>query len=254
MLIVMAGCKASQSQFTGDAIAALNGMTIRYVGNMGVLISNNKTTVLVDGLHAFYQEAYLHTPDTIIRKIMNREGQYAKLEVALVTHFHRDHYSASLSRDFLASDLGRLVAGSGQVIDSLNPQQSLSAISRNGQIYHNPETQLTIHAFDIPHTWQQRHSAVQNIGYLVRMDGTSVMHIGDADTQPDVFRKLAISEPDVLIIPSWFLSDKQGLEIIKEILKPKQLVVTHISPNDKEDWNRHKVEGIPTYFFTRIAE
>lgn len=71
-------------------------------------------------------------------------------------------------------------------------------------------------SYNIPHTWQQRHAQVQNIGYAVKMNGINILHVGDADTDDATFSQYAFGQIDVMIVPLWFLTGRDGIHIIQK--------------------------------------
>ena len=221
---------------------------------MGVLITGEEVSVLIDGLHEYYGPAYLNPPQEELIKMISGQGVYDRLNFALFTHFHRDHYSANLARRFLRAFPSRRVAGAPQVIDSLAAGQVLSAWNRNGLLFNDSASGFAIYSFDVPHTWPERHSKVQNVAYLVKSGKSNLLHIGDADTDVSTFRKLHLGKIDVLVIPAWFLMNKQGKEIIEKIIKPHTVIATHISPGEQESVRKYKLTGIRTHFFTTINQ
>lgn len=233
---------------------SLNQLAISYMGNMGVHISGPGVSVVIDGLHEYYGPEYLNPPDSEIRKIISKQHPFDKLNTVLFTHYHRDHHSSNLAKRFLQVSLKNRVAGPPQVTDSLPPIQTLNAWNKNEILFRDSSAGLFIYAFNIPHTWQQRHSKVQNVAYLVRSRNYNILHTGDADTDINAFSRLRLSKTDIMIVPIWFLMDKEGIRIIQEIIKPGKLVVTHISPNEKHSLDKYRLSGIETYFFTEINQ
>ena len=47
-----------------------------------------------------------------------------------------------------------------------------------------------------------------------------------------------------MIVPVWFLMDKEGIQIIRKIVKPLRVIATHISPNEKQALDKYKIPGI----------
>jgi L-ascorbate metabolism protein UlaG (beta-lactamase superfamily) len=229
-------------------------ITISYKGNMGIHISNSRISVLIDGLHEYYGPEYLYPPASEINKMINRQDAYNNLTLALFTHYHKDHYSAKLVRAFLQSSLQNRVVGSTQVADSLTTQQTIIAWNKNQKIFTDTSSDLSIYAFNIPHTWPERHSKVQNIAYIIKTGGSSILHIGDAAADASAFNAVKKEKIDVMIVPIWFLMDDEGIKIIREIIKPAKVIATHISPNEKKGWDRYKLPGTDTHFFTRLNQ
>jgi hypothetical protein len=57
-----------------------------------------------------------------------------------------------------------------------------------------------------------------------------------------------------MIVPVWFLMNKEGIRIIKETIKPRTVIATHISPDEKQTMDKYKLPGIETFFFTTINQ
>ena len=229
-----------------------DSVTISYKGNMGVFISSGKLDVLIDGLHDFYRPDYLNTPVAELQKIFQRSGAYIKLGIALFTHFHRDHFSASLTKSFLEASPAHKAGGAPQVVDSLPINQTINAWNRDSIIFSDNSADLKIKSFNIPHTGQQRHSQVQNVAYLLEISGKYILHIGDAETDAAAFEKLKRRKIDVMVVPLWFLMG-EGRQIIADI-RPRTVIATHISPRETQSLAEYAIPGVKTYFFTTINQ
>ena len=208
-----------------------NVVSITYTGNMGVLISNEKTAVWIDGLHEYYGPAYLNPPDSLLEKTFSKKRPFEKLKWLLFTHYHRDHFSKKLADRFLQLGTDHKVIGATQVVDSFSIKYVINAWNKNDEVVQDDNVSLRIKAFNIPHVWPQRHNKVQNIAYLVEIRGIRILHVGDADTDAAAFDRMGIGSVDVAIVPQWFDSEK-GRSIIEK-LKPKKVIVTHIAPGER---------------------
>lgn len=227
---------------------------ISYKGNMGVLISDAKTSVLIDGLHEYYGAGYLNTPNTELSKLLQRRDPYANLSLALFTHFHKDHYSEKLANNFIQSSSNTRVVGAPQVIDALDANRTVTSWNRNSILVTDSATGLALYGFNLPHTGRDRHATVQNVAYYLKMGRTTILHVGDADTDLAAFNGLQLSKVDAAIVPVWFLMNDKGTRIIKEILKPRIVIATHISPNEKQSMEKYRLPGIQTFFFREINQ
>lgn len=221
---------------------------------MGVLISSGKVDVLIDGLHEYYGPEYLHTPGTEIQSIMAQTGPYSKLRIATFTHYHRDHYSAGLASSFLKVSRDNRVIGSPQVIDSLSKDRTIDAWNRNGVAFRDTAARFTIESFNIPHVSPQRHSKVQNVAYVVQTAGIKILHIGDAERDTVAFSRFRNAGIDVLVSPIWFLTSDEGRRIILDIIKPRTVIATHISPRETQSLEHYRLPGMQTHFFSTINQ
>ncbi len=223
---------------------------ISYVANMGVLIRGATGSVMIDGLHQRYGPAYLPTPDSVVAQVNRSVRPYDHLSALLVTHYHRDHFSAELVRGFLKASATKRVAGAPQVIDSLPPAQTINAWNQNRLVLADSGAGITIQAFDLPHTWPRRHARVQNIGYLVTIDGIRILHVGDADVDPEVFGRVTFGQIDVAIVPSWFIDGSGRSRIVTDQIRPARVIVTHLEPGAAPESAEGWVARIPVNRFT----
>ena len=249
LLFLLASCPAGNQQ--NNIVQNKNVVSITYTGNMGVLISSEKTAVWIDGLHEYYGPEYLNPPDSVLEKAFSKTRPFDKLKWILFTHYHRDHFSKKLVNRFLKLGPGHKVIGAPQVVDSFSTKDAINAWNKNGEVTHDDEVTLRIKAFNIPHIWPQRHNKVQNIAYLVEINGIRILHVGDADTDADAFDRIGISSVDVAIVPQWFDSEK-GQLIIKK-LNPKKVIITHIAPVERTGGN-NTLKKQETIFFERIGQ
>ena len=126
LLIVFSGSSKNQVTRQGP-----DEMAISYVGNMGVLINTGETSVLIDGLHEFYDHAYLNTPPVEIEKIIQRQPPYTNTTLALVTHYHKDHFSSTLSSRFLEASASNRLASRATPASISNRSACRRRISRS---------------------------------------------------------------------------------------------------------------------------
>ncbi len=249
LLFLIATCPTGNHQI--NIIQNNYVVSITYTGNMGTLISNEKTAVWIDGLHEYYGPAYLNPPDSLLEKTFSKKGPFEKLKWLLFTHYHRDHFSKKLTDRFLQLGMDHKVIGATQVVDSLSTKDVINAWDKSDEVTHDDNVTLRIKAFNIPHIWPQRHNKVQNIAYLVEISGISILHVGDADTDAAAFDRMGISSVDAAIVPQWFDSEK-GRSIIEK-LKPKKVIVTHIAPGERTGDNSF-LKKQETIFFEKIGQ
>jgi L-ascorbate metabolism protein UlaG (beta-lactamase superfamily) len=213
---------------------------ITYIANEGVLIASSERQVLIDGLHRQYGIHYSYLPAADREKIETAKAPFEKIDLLLVSHMHLDHFHPeSVGLHLQHNPKARLVS-SQQVVDE---------VAKNFKDYQKIQLQLTgatppkqervamkaagidFEILGLGHG-SERFSHIQNLGHIIKLGGKKILHVGDADVTAAVFEKFNLDEEgiDIAILPSWFLTENNGPSVIREHIKPRHLIATHISP------------------------
>lgn len=234
------------------------GLKVAYIGNMGVLIEHNEKTVIFDGFHKKYKPDYLFPDLTTVTDLTH--GTYADfsaIEIALFSHKHADHFDASYSQLFLNKNPDGIVVGSSQVKEEIQKLKeneasdfgnSLKAVPYDEKPHVLECSGIQVTGIQCEHVNPSRHSSVQNIAYLVTLDGFKVLHIGDTNwslvDRPFNSLELKSQEIDIAILPYWMLLSEEAKELTIGQINPTKLIATHIPPNFSES---DKKELMSTY-------
>ena len=213
---------------------------IRYMGNMGIAISHNDSTIIIDGLHDFYDDAYLPTDESAVKAMLQKQIPYKKIIAIAVTHRHSDHFDSTLITDVANVHTSAVLLGGAQTRSLLSQtlQPKFRMVTNNITLRINGT--LIINLWRIPHTYAARHASVENYRVEIIWNGFRVVHLGDADVKNDAIGSLQ-DKPDVMVVPNWFLSN-EGVKLL-ETLKPVRLLVTHVSPADNTIFKHQKLKS-----------
>jgi L-ascorbate metabolism protein UlaG (beta-lactamase superfamily) len=100
-------------------------------------------------------------------------------------------------------------------------------------------------------------SWIQNLGYLIEINGKKFLHIGDADMTAENFSSFRLDEEriDVAFIPHWFLLSESGRSLVREQFNPKQVIAVHVPPAEAESLAEKFSKEYPgTITFKKILE
>ncbi|GAA4274858.1 hypothetical protein GCM10022258_41540 [Aquimarina gracilis] len=223
---------------------------------MGVYISGPQSSVLIDGLHTQYGDDYLFPTEELVHKITSQ----LRPNAILFTHYHGDHYSKKLSESYLNSNKKSVLFGANQITKKIE--------ASNNQVYSIQTEDYTKQKFElgsieitgikINHAGK-RHVTVENVGYIVNINNTKILHVGDTNwlEEIDLFDQLKLSkeEIDIAILPYWMLIQENASELIKKYINPKQVIATHISPRIKNNELSELKRRYPkTHFFTQLEQ
>lgn len=213
-------------------------LRITYVGNMGVLISGQEHSLLIDGLHDEYKPAYQFPPEELVEKMTKNEQINPPIRLVLNTHIHQDHFDNQLVADFLEANEEAYFLGPDQAIQEVSQlypiQKRMVGIKtqKHGR-QEAPNPYLKITAFYLNHANPRMHNKTKNVGYLIKVDGKNIVHFGDAFWMEEVFEKLDLEKEgiDIAIMPAWMIASAENRKLIDRYLQPKKIIATHISPS-----------------------
>jgi L-ascorbate metabolism protein UlaG (beta-lactamase superfamily) len=228
----------------GTAARQKASVEITYIANEGLMISSGGKKVLIDSLLREGLEGYQRVPTDQLEKIETGRAPFDKVSVALVSHFHKDHFDAASVARFLENNPQSVVASSTQVVESVSKGSNEKIRQRIREVLPDWKQRIQ-QSFDgvdvtflrIRHT-HQRNYGVHNLGHIIRIGGKKFLHIGDAEALAENFADLGLEREsiDVALLPFWFLISDAGRAIVNDLIKPKHIVALHIPPQEAERW------------------
>ncbi len=238
---------------------------ITYIANEGVLISAGGKQVLIDGLHREYQPAYAFLPPAQREKIETAKAPFDKVDLILVSHVHLDHFHPESIGLHLQHNPKAVLVSSEQVVDEVEKKfkdyQAIKTRVTGATPPWKEKVAMKVAGIDfqilsLSHG-TGRHATIQNLGHVIKLGGKKLLHVGDADTAVENFEKFNLDEEgiDIAFIPFWFLLGTEGQTIVREHIKPKQIIAVHISPAESEKVTGQIKQAFPgAVAFTTMLE
>lgn len=230
------------------------GGEARYLGNEGVLVSGAGGQVLFDAFFVDGLSYYQPIPRDVAGQISKLQAPFDRVKAVLVSHAHPDHFDAGTVLDYMRSNPDAELFAPAQaftllakVLEADDPLRSrmhaIDLAPDDAPASHQLGT-IEVQAAAIPHSGGARMARVQNIAFRVLLaDGLTVMHLGDATTDPEAFepqRAFWEARPlHALFPPYWFLEDADGLSLLEDLLPADQVVGIHVpiaAQDDEAGW------------------
>ncbi len=238
------GASGSPSVDTPASPVQAPAVEITYIANEGVLISSGGKQVLIDGLHREYGLEYAFLPPAERDKIENAKAPFDAIDLILVSHRHLDHFHPESVGLHLQHNPKAVLVSSQQIVDEVEKNfKGFQAIRSRVTAATPPwreRVAMKVAGIDFEILGLRhgtgRHATIQNLGHIIKLGGKKLLHVGDANTSVENFEKFNLDEEgiDIAILPDWFLLYSEGQTIVREHIKPKQIIAVHVSPSNGE--------------------
>ena len=256
LLTAMLVLSVSQSYLQETEKIPKNEVKITYIANTGYMVETENSKVLIDAVFNNGLRNYMIPSEEVLKKMINGDTPFDAVTALFITHGDVDHINAVLVGEFLASNTLRYVVCSNMAKNIIkNKIGSIKFDSiKNRIISSTPDLfssiQKEIGRIGIEMI-RLRHSGTmgneENLGYLLTMDGINIFHSGDndgfvADGQAvngvTEYSKIGIDKRkiDLAILNRgvFWEKDAPGIEIVKKYIKPKYIVLSHLSKGDSQ--------------------
>ena len=241
--------------------------SLTYLANEGTVLEGKGGRIFLD---AFFGDGLPDYPvvPTALRDSMERglEG-FAGPAAALTTHDHRDHFDPAALARYLGRNAEAIAVGPAGVasrLDSVSP--GLRARTRELAPTAAKPTTLDmgwarIQALPIPHGHTMR--PVEHVAYLVTMDGTTALHLGDTSSDPETWPGLGLpaNGVDLALVPFWYALDEERFASLVRVTHARTVVLLHLPRTPDRSWDsaarevrrRYPQVEIPTRFGSRVS-
>lgn len=220
--------------------AAAGALEVTYLANEGFLLKVDETEVLIDAFVTVPYAGYAALTDDDRAALLAARAPFDSVELALVSHVHGDHFQPAPARAFLEQSRDTHLWSSARVVDELGLAEA-DALAEQVHTLVPPtgETRAFEHAGVAVELWRLRHAGgeddgLQNLGHKIRIGGHTVLHVGDAAMDAELFAPYAgDGEPvDVALVPYWYWQADAGRALLEGPLRARHTVAVHVPPHE----------------------
>jgi len=241
LVVITATPACAESTEVAQSAGATDGLEVTYLGNAGFLISSGEHQILIDGLYRGDAGGYATIPPETLEKLEQAEAPYDAIDLVLVTHHHPDHFDAQSVARHLQNNPGARFISTPQAVERLRGAvDDFSALASRVQAELPAEDLqslvelpgIKIHAMNLHHG-RGAATPVENLGFLVELDGKKFLHVGDTEASyGEMFvHKLGRRNIDVLFVGFWELQRTARWRIFHDV-KAERTVAMHIPRSD----------------------
>lgn len=220
-------------------------LEVVYLANEGFLLRSGGRAVLIDAFVTEPYSGYATLPPEVYQEMLAGEPPFEKIQLALASHAHRDHFQPEAAGAFLEKHPETLFASSPQVIEALREgyggvaeiEDRLRVVwPDSGQTETLEQDGIRVDLFRVSHG-TGRHAEVQNLGHVIELGGKKTLHVGDAEMVIANFEPfdLRSREIDVALVPYWYYPNDQARYLIAEHFHAGHEIAAHIQPSEVEN-------------------
>ncbi len=249
VLVILVAILGLSSAFSADEPRP--PLDVTYVANEGFLIRAAGKTVLVDSLFDTGFDTYLAPSQALLEQATGARGPFADVDLLLITHPHGDHFNPRLVAEYLRTNSRCRLIAQTRTVDELRKEEGFTQIQdRIHEVKLDPGSreQVTVNgiAVDVfclshmPYYEDGRnvHEGTTNLGFLVDLGGTRLLHLGDATLEHSAARLTAFpfeDKPVDLLFLEYFDRSQATQELIARRLKPSRIIAMHVPPAELEE-------------------
>lgn len=202
------------------AIASAD-VTIRFIANEGVYITDGETGVLIDALTwNSYDGTYALPSDEARAAMIAGDAPYDDVVALLFTHIHGDHSDPAGAAEVLNAQRDATLAASPQITEAVINGDIALVTGAPERIF--PAELSAAEPGPWPHPlfdfieggWLFHREGIDNITWHVELDGISILHLGDTQPQVADFSVWENTEFDVILYPYWFAQMAEGVAFL----------------------------------------
>jgi L-ascorbate metabolism protein UlaG (beta-lactamase superfamily) len=213
---------------------------VTYLANEGVLLRAGSSAVLVDALFGEGLAGYAHVAAEERARLERAAPPYDEVTLVLATHRHRDHFDPAAVAAFLAANPRAHFLSTPQAVEelraSLRSAGDDGAIARRGRAVLPAAGVIERHelggvAVGVLRLHHGAGNDTQNVGFLVELAGSRVLHVGDTAATAADFApfRLADRPVDVALLPVWFFTYSTFATAAREQIAPLRSLAFHVA-------------------------
>lgn len=196
---------------------------------------------MIDGLFGAEADGY-HTPSPqALAEVRAARAPFDRVDVVLATHFHEDHFDAEAVAVYLRASETSNFASTPQAVERL--LEHAPELASRAVAVEAPEGVRVAHefggvraeAFGLSHG-KVNYADVQQLGWVVTIDGRSIVHLGDGIIDEKTLRRAGLLDThiDVGVLPFWFLTYPFGKRLVERAFRPRAVFACHVRLHERE--------------------
>lgn len=221
-------------------------MRIIILENEGLFIQSGQDKILIDAFTRSHNPEEESTKKMVEfrEKMMSGQSPFDNIELALISHPHREHFIPEVAIEFLIKHPETVLVSSPSVIAAIRDkaqeqpdiQKRLKAMDASlGKISSFKRGNLRIEVLPFKHEASMFYEEVV-LGYIIHLGSQQILHVGDAEMNEKNWKAYNLKERNInlALVPFWLYKEEVTRKIIDEYVNPEKTVVIQILSNEQQ--------------------
>jgi len=190
---------------------------VTYIANSGFIVNIGSEKIMFDGLFQNGMNRYLEPDEQTVNLIKNGLHPFDDIDLVFISNFHADHFDPYIATQMMLHNTEVKLVCPQQVINKMMIFTADYAKIKDRVIEATPMAnqydRVVINGYEILacHVKHEKkeNDHVENMGYVVNINGVKIFHSGDSDPETlDDIKGLRLSDIGIDIA---FLNDKYAV-------------------------------------------
>jgi L-ascorbate metabolism protein UlaG (beta-lactamase superfamily) len=251
---------------TTPGLAAENDATtvqVTVLFSEGILMRSGDATVLID---AFIDARKARgDPDAMKARqdLIAGHPPFTKIQLALVSHLHREHFHAVTAGAFLENHPETILASSSEILHELKDKypgyleikhQLVEIGTVEGQMTSYDLAGIQVDFIPLNHE-ASIYFPEPVLGHIVHIGDLKILYTSDAEMRADNWQRYDLKSQniDIAIMPFWLFKEEITRDIFDKFVAPKVVSVVQISPQQREKEFSNLAREFPDVVFLSTA-
>ncbi|MHC1720165.1 MAG: MBL fold metallo-hydrolase [Clostridiaceae bacterium] len=224
---------------------------ITFIANAGVLAEYGGIRFLIDGLQGEEESSFSKVADKTLKYMLAGEGKFKNIDYILFSHEHPDHFAPyylmqylknnNVKRVFLPENDSNTIIGLPQYMKESGIGCELIKLQKGEWLQYKLREHILVTVFGTLHMGPH-YADIMNYCYLLNLGTKNILFTADADYLEENFTDaLSGVDVDAVFVNPLFFNSKAGRNLIKNIIKPREVIIYHIPFAEDNTYSLRKI-------------
>lgn len=214
----------------------MSQFSMTFTANTGLMMQYEDTRVLFDSLYGKSGHRFSPLPHFLEQELLEGRGEFSDIDYLVFSHNHADHFSAAYLKAYLQRNTVKGIFLPEDLLRETELMEFLKAekiptmfFSKNPSLNRTIVLGKSFRMRAIPMCHQgEIYRDVPHFCFLVSCGAEQFLLTADVDFAQEDFSRFSQMPLDGVFVNPLFFHSKEGQQVVRETLCPKEVFVYHI--------------------------